>query len=242
MIRNLLFFLAFLSLSSAGFWDYDEVGPTKWADAHPDWKVCGHGKEQSPIDIKTKEAVSANFPFAMQYHKGDAKVINKGYTIQAKYKNAGGVDFDGQHYGFVELHFHLPAENLINGKPHNLEMHLVHKNDKDELLVVGVFFKLGMKNLALQRLLANIPSKKGGYKILKDVDIHDILPEKKHYYYFMGSLTTPPCTEGVRWVVLDQEIPISSKQLKIFKKHMNKNIRHVQPLHGRKVYQGNIED
>ena len=145
---------------------------------------------------------------------------------------------DGVPYKLVQFHFHTPSEEHINGKAYPMVMHLVHKNDKGELAVVGVMLKQGKANAALKPFFDNLPQAEGEKKVLDaSFNIANLLPAKRDYFKYMGSLTTPPCSEGVRWQVLKQPIDVSNNQIHAFQKLYKHNARPVQPLNGREVEQ-----
>uniref|UniRef100_UPI003BA03050 carbonic anhydrase n=1 Tax=Aeromonas dhakensis TaxID=196024 RepID=UPI003BA03050 len=196
------------------------------------------GSNQSPVNLSG--LVKAELaPLQFHYLAGGRSVTNNGHTVQVDYAPGSTLELDGMHFELKQFHFHAPSENLIEGKSYPLEGHLVHVNDQGELAVVAVMFEPGSANSALGRAWTSLPAKAGEQHQLKEaVSAEQLLPAKRDYYRFSGSLTTPPCSEGVRWLVMKQPVQISQAQIDAFKAVMHHpNNRPVQPLHGRLVLQ-----
>ncbi|WP_337077247.1 carbonic anhydrase family protein [Aeromonas dhakensis] len=219
-------------------WEYSgEAGPAKWASLTPEFGQCA-GRNQSPVNlsglVKTELA-----PLQFHYLAGGHSVTNNGHTVQVDYAPGSSLELDGMHFELKQFHFHAPSENLIEGHSYPLEGHLVHANDQGELAVVAVMFEPGKANGALSQVWQSLPAKAGEHHQLKEpVSAEPLLPAKRDYYRFSGSLTTPPCSEGVRWLVMKQPMQVSQAQIDAFKAVMHHpNNRPVQPLHGRLVLQ-----
>lgn len=219
-------------------WEYSgEAGPAKWASLTPEFGQCA-GRNQSPVNLSG--LVNAELaPLQFHYLAGGHSVTNNGHTVQVDYAPGSTLELDGMHFTLKQFHFHAPSENLIEGKSYPLEGHLVHANDKGELAVVAVMFEPGKANGALSQVWQSLPAKAGEQRQLKEpVSAEPLLPAKRDYYRFSGSLTTPPCSEGVRWLVMKQPMQVSQAQIDAFKAVMHHpNNRPVQPLHGRLVLQ-----
>lgn len=219
-------------------WEYSgEAGPAKWASLTPEYGQCA-GSNQSPVNLSG--LVKADLePLQFHYQAGGNSVTNNGHTVQVDYAPGSTLELDGMHFTLKQFHFHAPSENLIQGKSYPLEGHLVHVNDQGELAVVAVMFEPGSANSALGRAWTSLPAKAGEQHQLKEpVSAEQLLPAKRDYYRFSGSLTTPPCSEGVRWLVMKQPVQVSQAQIDAFKAVMHHpNNRPVQPLHGRLVLQ-----
>ncbi|MBF8450563.1 carbonic anhydrase [Aeromonas dhakensis] len=219
-------------------WEYSgEAGPAKWASLTPEFGQCA-GRNQSPVNLSG--LVKAELaPLQFHYLAGGHSVTNNGHTVQVDYAPGSSLELDGMHFELKQFHFHAPSENLIEGKPYPLEGHLVHANDQGELAVVAVMFEPGKANGALSQVWQSLPAKAGEQHELKQpVSAEPLLPAKRDYYRFSGSLTTPPCSEGVRWLVMKQPVQVSEAQIDTFKAVMHHpNNRPVQPLHGRLVLQ-----
>lgn len=222
----------------APHWEYKgKHGPAAWGEMDAGFAECKFGKEQSPIDIRGAQK-SALAPLAFGYTPSSAEVVNNGHTIQVNLADAGTVTIDGVPYKLVQFHFHTPSEERINGRAYPLVAHLVHKNAEGKLAVVGIMLKEGKPNVVLKAVFDNLPQAEGEKKALDgSFNVADMLPAEQGYYKYMGSLTTPPCSEGVRWQVLKQPIEVSRAQLYAFRKLYHLNARPVQPLNGRKLEQ-----
>jgi len=220
----------------APHWGYGgERGPAKWGDMEADFAACKLGKEQSPIDIRNAQQ-SALPALDFKYAASGGDLVNNGHTIQVNLAEGGVLTLDGVPYKLVQFHFHTPSEEKINGKAYPMEAHLVHQNADGKLAVVAVMFKEGKANAALDPIFKSLPHTEGSKKALAaNLDAAALLPAEHGYFKYIGSLTTPPCSEGVRWQVLKQPLEVSKSQIAAFHKLYSMNARPVQPLNGRKV-------
>jgi carbonic anhydrase len=220
----------------AAHWGYEGMqGSQHWGSMEPGFALCKSGKQQSPIDI-TMDGAGKPSPIEFGYTAGAAEVINNGHTIQINLATGGSIKLDGVDYALVQFHFHTPSEEKIRGKAYPMVAHLVHKSATGQLAVVAVLFEEGDENKALKAVFSGLPAKDGEtVKLTSGFNTMDVLPAYKGYYKFVGSLTTPPCSEGVRWQVLKQRVELSKTQIAAFRKLYKMNARPVQPLHGRKV-------
>lgn len=219
-------------------WEYQgKAGPENWAKLTPEFGQCA-GSNQSPVDLSgLVEAKLA--PLEFHYQASGQTVVNNGHTLQVGYAPGSTLQLDGIRFELKQFHFHAPSENLIEGKSYPLEVHLVHVSDKGEIAVVAVMFEAGKVNLALAEALSVLPTKVSEIQPFKaPLSAEQLLPESRDYYRFSGSLTTPPCSEGVRWLVMKKSVEISQSQIDAFKAVMHSpNNRPVQPLNGRVVLQ-----
>ena len=218
-------------------WSYEgNTGPAHWGDLSDEFKTCKLGKKQSPIDISSTERAPLT-PIEFHYKSAPLRIINNGHSIQVNYEEGSYVKIDGKRYNLLQFHFHAPSEHTVNGKHFDMEAHLVHKSDDGKLAVIGVFMKEGAKNSFIQTLWDNIPHKVGEEKSVEHVKINaqDLLPASKKYYKYSGSLTTPPCTEGVDWNIMVAPIEVSKDQIDKFRTFYKMNARPTQPLHGRVI-------
>jgi len=222
-------------------WGYSGgTGPIYWGSLSPDFKLCAEGKSQSPINLTGM--VAGNLPAVKyDYGKSSLMIVNNGHTIQVNYDEGGDIWIGRDRYHFLQFHFHSPSENQINGVSFPLEAHLVHANDKGELAVISVMFHPGPANPLIDRILRYTPTLVPSTMSVStaSIKVTDLLPENRDYYTYSGSLTTPPCSEGVRWLVLKQPASASAEQIARFRSFFddhNTN-RPVQPLNGRNVYQ-----
>jgi carbonic anhydrase len=220
----------------APHWAYaGKAGSAHWAELDQGFTACKLGKEQSPIDIRGAKA-EALAPIGFAYTGSPAEIVNNGHTVQVNLGNGGTIKLASGEYKLVQFHFHTPSEEKVNGKRYPLVAHLVHKNDAGALAVVAVLFKQGHANRALQPVFAALPAKAGeAHALADDFNPAAMLPAQRGYYAYMGSLTTPPCSEGVHWQVLQTTAEISKGQLAAFRKLYAMNARPVQPLNGRAI-------
>jgi carbonic anhydrase len=228
-----------LALASGTHWAYGKGhgGPAEWGELLPEYSACGVGTHQSPIDIAGAE--KADLPrIIFGYHRGSPDVVNNGHTIQVKMPPGNTIRIGDHVYEFVQFHFHTPSEEAISGKRAPLVAHLVHEDEDGNLAVVAVLFDVGAENAALKAVFAHMPREEGEDEVVQNgqVSLAAVLPMDRSYYEFEGSLTTPPCTEGVRWIVLQHRGTISQAQLAAFKKLYPANARPLQPLNGRTVH------
>ncbi len=218
-------------------WSYEgEAGPARWSALSPEFAACGVGRHQSPIDIR--DATAAELPpIELSYAPGPVKVVNNGHTIQVTAPPGGAIVLAGHRYELQQLHFHAPSEEAIAGKRAALVAHLVHRDADGKLAVVAVLFDVGAESAALAPVFAKLPAKPETEVALAGVafDPAAVLPASRGYYAFEGSLTTPPCSEGVRWLVLRQHATVSKAQLQAFTKLYPHNARPLQPANGRTI-------
>jgi len=215
-------------------WEYKgSLGPTHWGELSKPFKVCATGKHQSPIDIDSTTGNPKLLPIKFHYQLADTVVKNNGHTVQLDFPRGNFVEIDGDHYDLAQLHFHTPSEHKVSGAPYELEMHLVHKNAGGKLAVIGVLFEEGPANKALAKLWSQLPN--SGETVAEPLALNPqtLLPPRQLYYHYQGSLTTPPCTEGVSWYVLTQPSTVSGKQVETFAHIIPFNSRPPQPMNGR---------
>lgn len=215
-------------------WGYSGAhGPDHWSEVSA---TCGTGKEQVPIDIENpKKEKLPTIDFS--YHTSPLKVVNNGHTIQVNYEPGSSIVRDGKTYELVQFHFHHLSENAIKGKHDPMELHLVHKASDGSLAVVAVMLKEGNANKVVDTVWSNIPAEEGKENAPASVkvDATGLLPGKHDYYTFPGSLTTPPCSEGVLWLVMEEPVTLSKGQIAKFAVIYPNNARPLQPLNGRTV-------
>lgn len=221
-------------------WSYSgETGPAHWGELSPEYAACSQGKEQSPVNIT--DAQRAKLPvIEFNYQPSALAVINNGHTIQVNYAPGSSITIDGKTYDLVQFHFHHVSETTVKGKHSPLEGHLVHKSADGKLAVVAVLFDGGKANPAIATVWSNLPKSEGSENKPSGVEVNatQLLPDKFEYYTFPGSLTTPPCTEGVTWLVMSHKMTASKEQIDAFAKLYPNNYRPVQLLNGRKVEEG----
>ncbi len=220
-------------------WTYQGVGnPEQWGKLKPDFALCEIGKNQTPINLVENEMIEAELlAIEFAYKNSAAIVVNNGHTIQINYPQGSSIKIEGKTFNLVQFHFHTPSENQINGKSFPLEVHLVHKNDKGELAVIGVMFDVGNAHELLDSIWKKVSSKENEeVKLDQEINPMNLLPEEKNYFRFNGSLTTPPCSEGVRWFVMKKPLTASLEQIHQFKGWMkHDNARPLQPVNARPI-------
>ena len=222
-------------------WTYSgEHGPEHWGDLSSESSICAIGKAQSPIDIRNPFSAQLP-PIKFSYQPSSLKIINNGHTIQINYPSGSMITVGEKTYELVQFHFHHPSEEKINGQPYPMVAHLVHKDKGGKLAVVAVLIEEGNANQLISTLWDNLPPEEGKEQELDrvKVDVTHLLPTDLRYYTFAGSLTTPPCSEGVTWYVLQAPTPISKAQIEKFATVYPLNARPIQPLNGRVVLKSN---
>lgn len=237
-------FLASFSLSSAAqeaghpaHWGYaGEVGPDHWAQFESDFGACSSGRNQSPINLA--DFINADLPkIGFNYKPGGYQVVNNGHAIQVNYSPGSSITVDSTAFELKQVHFHSPSENTINGKSFPMEAHFVHADAKGNLAVVALMFEEGGNNKVLEKIWPQVtPVANGKGALSPEIDATDLLHANRDYYRYNGSLTTPPCSEGVRWLVLKHPAKATSEQLGMVGKTIgHPNNRPVQPLGARPV-------
>lgn len=227
-----------LSRGDEPHWSYQNS--SAWGDLSHSYSECKLGKHQSPVNIQTSQTQKANLsPIKVSYEPAVAEVLNNGHTIQVNLANAGSVTVPSGRYELQQFHFHTPSEEQVNGKSFPLVAHLVHQNKDGKLAVIAVLFNEGAENPAITPIFSIMPMREGRINMDAYFDATSLLPANLAYYQFSGSLTTPPCSEGVTWQVLMKPVSISSSQLKHFYKAYKLNARPIQPLNGRIIQSSN---
>jgi carbonic anhydrase len=219
---------------TAPHWGYSGAdGPSHWGDLSADFSACNHGSKQSPINIINASSAGLS-AIGFNYKTSKLDIVNNGHTIQANYDSGSSIDVEGKRFNLLQFHFHGPSEHTVDGEHAKMEMHLVHKAADGSLGVVSVMIDEGRHNSNFDNVWNNLPLHAGDHK---DVGVvmkaAQLLPDSKKYTTYSGSLTTPPCSEGVTWLVLNEPIEMSKKQIEAFGKIVEKNNRPVQPVNGR---------
>ncbi len=218
-------------------WGYAGLGaPENWSKLKSNYALCGTGKRQSPIDIRGGIKVDLE-PIRFDYKPTEFRVIDNGHTVQVEVGEGSTITVMGQSYQLVQFHFHRPSEERINGKTYDMVAHLVHKDYDNRLAVIAVLMEKGMEHPIIQTLWNYMPLEVGMESQPPGVviDLNRLLPEKRDYYTYMGSLTTPPCSENVLWMVFKNPVPVSPEQIGIFSRLYPNNARPVQPTHDRLI-------
>lgn len=217
-------------------WSYSgHAGPAEWAKLDPAFATCGLGQLQSPIDIHG--AKTAKLPaIRFDYRAGAPTIVDNGHTVQVNVAPGSAIEVGGERFELLQFHFHKPSEEMIDGQAHEMVVHLVHRNASGHLAVVAVLLDRGSENPLLAALWQRLPKEKEQeVRLDLELDATALLPAERGYYTFQGSLTTPPCSENVRWFVLKHATSLGDSQLATFGKLYASNARPVQPLHDREI-------
>ena len=220
----------------AEHWSYQgEGGPEQWGQMKPEFATCSSGKRQSPIDIRDGIAVQLD-PVQFDYKPSNFRVIDNGNTVQVNVSPGNSIEVMGRRFELVQFHFHRPSEERINGRQFDMVAHLVHKDLEGKLAVVAVLLDRGSAQPIVQMVWNNLPLEKGEELPARALlDLNGLLPAERGYFTYMGSLTTPPCSEGVLWMVMKTPVTVSADQIGIFARLYPMNARPIQSASGRLI-------
>lgn len=198
-----------------------------------------NGNAQSPINILSGETVEGHHDLTLHYQPSGQHISNLGHTVEAFYEPGSTVEFDGQVYELQQFHFHTPSEHLVDGITYPMEMHMVHtlRGNPEKYLVIGVLFREGRENGTLNAVLSAVPEHAGETRDVPGaiISASDILDFSGHYFHYEGSLTTPPYTETVTWLVMKDIHEASPGQIDRMNTLEGNNARHIQDLHARPI-------
>lgn len=226
--------------ASEGSWGYEgATGPAAWGALSPEYAACATGREQSPVDIPADAPVWPD-DLTYDYRPSALAIADNGHAIQVDIEEGSGVVIGDVTYALRQFHFHSPSEHTLAGVHADMELHLVHGDPAGALAVIGVLLVEGAANPALEPILANLPESPGPAAPVEGVvvDVASLLPADRSYHAYPGSLTTPPCTEGVAWHVLAQPVEVSAEQMAAFRALHDGTNRPVQPLNERTFEDG----
>jgi carbonic anhydrase len=215
-------------------WSYEGAGaPPNWGHLEPEFRSCEIGLQQSPIDLR--RAISATIgPVEPSFREKPLKIINNGHTIQVNCEPGSATRINTVPFALVQFHFHHPSEHFLSGRRFDLEIHFVHRSEADELAVLGVFVQPGAENAALAPIWAAMPAQEGPERVVPgNVQPAGLLPRRRGLFSYAGSLTTPPCSQGVNWLVYAEPISASAAQIQRFAQLFPLNARPVQRLNNR---------
>jgi len=220
-------------------WNYQgKTGPLGWGKLDPAYRACSQGHEQSPIDIRGAHLNKALQPIEFHYIAGPVTLVNTGHTVEVHVNPGSYILAGGVRYDLIQYHFHHPGEEAVKGKLSDMDIHLVHKSADGKLAVIAVRLSEDRSepNAVLATLWEHLPTTVGATEKITDmVNAGGLLPADRGYWTYTGSLTAPPCTEGVRWFVFEQELSISRGQLQTFGALYKINSRPLQDPHGRRI-------
>jgi len=216
-------------------WTYDgKSGPSNWGLLDPSYSLCADGKEQSPIDIEPHASKAS--PIAFHYKPTAATVVDNGHTLQVNLAAGSSIEIDGRVFDLIQFHFHTPSEHTIAGEHYPLEVHLVHQGPTGKLAVIGVLYDVGADSRPLAALWPPLSRKVGvAEKLPRPFDPTALLPETRTVFRYNGSLTTPPCTEGVVWNVMRRTMSDGRRHVEQFVERFRHNARDLQQRNERKV-------
>jgi carbonic anhydrase len=221
-------------------WGYaGEGAPERWAELSPENRQCAVGTRQSPIDIREGIRVDLE-KIQFDYRPSGFAVLDNGHTIQVNVAPGNALTVMGRRFDLLQFHFHRPSEERINGRQFDMVAHLVHKDPDGKLAVVAVLLERGRDQALVQTIWNNLPLEKGEpLQAPGFIDLTQLLPVDRAYYTYMGSLTTPPCSEGVLWMVMRSPVQVSSNQINIFSRLYPMNARPIQAGSGRLIKESN---
>ena len=221
-------------------WTYDgEEGPDHWGEIDPSYAACGTGQSQSPVDLVDATAQDLT-NIAFNYQPSQVNILNNGHTVQVNYDAGSYIEVDGQRYDVAQFHYHAPSEHAVNGQLFDAELHIVHKNADGQLAVIGILLEKGTANPAYDPFINNLPAHESEEEAKGvEIDAASLLPEVQTTFRYSGSLTTPPCTEGVSWFVMTTPVQLSEQQLAALETVFKGNNRPVQMLNARALNEDN---
>jgi carbonic anhydrase len=231
--------MAAMATAQNANWNYEgKTGPLRWGKLDPSYRACSDGHEQSPLDIHGAHLDKALKPIEFHYIAGPVTVENNGRAIVVHVDPGSYIVAGGVRYNLVEFEFRHPGEETVKGKFSDMSAHLVHRSadGKIAILAVRLLENQNFPNALLAALWKHLPTTAGkSEKVAEMINPGGLLPADRGYWTYMGSLTTPPCTEGVRWFVFEQQVTLSRDQLRAFANIYKMNTREIQDPHGRRI-------
>lgn len=224
----------------AAHWSYQGAhGPEGWGQMKAEFATCASGQRQSPIDIRDGIKVQLE-PVQFDYRPSRFAVLDNGHTVQVNLAGGNSIDVMGRRYELMQFHFHRPSEERVNGRQFDMVAHLVHKSVDGRLAVIAVLLERGGAHPIVQSVWNNLPLEKGEeLRATPLLDVNALLPTERGYFTYMGSLTTPPCSEGVLWMVMKEPVTVSVEQIAIFSRLYPMNARPIQAVSGRLIKESN---
>ena len=211
---------------------FGDLGPAFWSTLNPDWTACGSGEVQSPVDFgKLTLLTHRSRRLSVDYGPTTGEIFNNGHTIEIETTGANVLTLGGVEYELDQFHFHTPSEHRFSGRGFDMEMHLVHKSAAGDTAVIGIFLQRGPSSGALATVFQNLPDVNSPLNTrtpLPPFNVETFLPKSTTNYRYLGSLTTPPCTEGVHWIVLEDALSVSDEDMAQFARRIPFNARFVQ--------------
>ncbi|WP_243420348.1 carbonic anhydrase family protein [Janthinobacterium sp. 78] len=221
-------------------WSYEgDSGPANWSKINVDWAKCGNGSRQSPIDIRDGMKVELE-QISFDYRPSSFSVVDNGHTVQVGVSGGNYITVQNRMFELQQFHFHRPSEERINGKAFEMVVHLVHRDAEGRLAVLALLLERGAPQATIQTVWNNLPLEK--FETMQPtilLDPAEMLPVRRDYYTYMGSMTEPPCSEGVLWLVMKQPVQASPAQMALFSRLYPLNARPIQPANGRIIKESN---
>ena len=221
-------------------WSYEgDSGPANWSKINVDWAKCGNGNRQSPIDIRDGMKVELE-QISFDYHPSSFSVVDNGHTVQVGVSGGNYITVQNRMFELQQFHFHRPSEERINGKAFEMVVHLVHRDAEGRQAVLALLLERGAPQATIQTVWNNLPLEK--FETMQPtilLDPAEMLPARRDYYTYMGSMTEPPCSEGVLWMVMKQPVQASPAQMALFSRLYPLNARPIQPGNGRIIKESN---
>lgn len=221
----------------AAHWSYKGAeGPDNWGSINKEFATCKEGRAQSPIDLGQATLMDAGKDITIDYKPSIVELVNNGHTVQANVSAGNGITIDGTRYALQQFHFHLPSEHTINGKSAAMELHFVNKTAQGHVAVLSALMDAKSENSVFGPLWQSLPSKQGAtVKVHKTIELNSLLPADRARFQYAGSLTTPPCTEDVKWIVFKDPVAVTADQVAQYRTLYSGTNRPRQPLNGRTV-------
>lgn len=219
-------------------WSYaGSDGPEHWGDLDTSYATCETGRQQSPINLVGTTTLDARKEITVDYKPSRVQLENNGHTIQVNVPSGSSIRINGTSYGLQQFHLHLPSEHTVQGKGAAMELHFVHKNEQGKLAVLGVLMQEKSGPSAFRTLWKSLPAKQGErISTVRSIDLNEFLPVNRRQFRYVGSLTTPPCSEGVLWNVLREPIRISYNEVAQYRTLFPKSNRPIQKLNEREIF------
>jgi len=222
--------------SNSPHWAYDgEEGMDHWGMLSRGYMTCETGSHQSPIDITMPGEDWAPELLQFHYRQADIQAMHNGHSIQVRVSPGSELHVNERTYQLMQFHFHEPSEHHIEGKASPFELHLVHRDRTGHIVVLSLLTDLGVGHPVLSAVWASLPVRAGDSAPSRQLDLSTLIPNHLHHFAYHGSLTTPPCTEGVHWIVMQDKISIEQAQIDKFVGLVGHNARAIQPIHDRQV-------
>lgn len=224
--------LAPAALCAQTFGYLGDIGPAHWSELSPNWAACNTGELQSPVNLKDlakNDRYERGRKLSIDYGETTGEIFNNGHTIEVETEGENVLVLEGVPYQLTQFHFHTPSEHRVGRRGYDMELHLVHAGADGSNAVIGVFLKRGSSSGALAPIFGALPDTLNVHEPLDQAfNPADFLPKSRDHYRYVGSLTTPPCTEGVRWIVMSEPVTVSDEDMAQFAQRIHFNARYVQ--------------